>query len=282
VGRLRDIIGFGQFRLSFPVVFVGLNFLACKWSEKWGINWVVLNDLDACLRIPGRWISPKQLAEQMPGRYRLEPYQEDFVLITPDGNRYFVEMKPADDEFVEIFASGCGREPLEEEIEGIEHYTFNACVRFPVGTVDLCRLMLLHSNAILDAGGFGVFVDNSGIAHGRSDWNKLAMAPDDGGAFWALVICYGDATSLYSVGMHMLGFRDGEMPRTGNDQADDQALRMFLSYAYRSGAEIKDGEEAGDEEGGTFLIRLVPDTRMPEDAPMYNPLGRYKLVAKGS
>ena len=52
--------------------------------------------------------------------------------------------------------------------------------------------------AVLTAGGAGVFVDNSGITHGASDWLALLDSADNGGAYWAFFVVptLGAATSV--------------------------------------------------------------------------------------
>jgi hypothetical protein len=66
------------------------------------------------------------------------------------------------------------------------------------------------------AGGAGVFVDNSGIAHGATDWLTLFDDAANGGAYWAFVTVVRTEDELYSLGMHVLGFRDAIIPSTGN------------------------------------------------------------------
>jgi hypothetical protein len=133
--------------------------------------------------------------------------------------------------------------------------------------------------AVMTAGGAGVFVDNSGIAHGATDWRTLLDSADDGGVYWAFISTVRGEDELYSIGMHILGFRDAIIPSTGNDEYDHRALHSFLGYTAFSGATIQDGELVGDVVLPTFRAHMQADERMPHDAPMFNPYGRWRLVA---
>ena len=57
-------------------------------------------------------------------------------------------------------------------------YSVNIGLNCPGSSRQAARTIMKAAAAILRAGGAGVFIDNSALAHGRSDW--LAMT-DDGG-----------------------------------------------------------------------------------------------------
>jgi hypothetical protein len=121
-------------------------------------------------------------------------------------------------------------------------------------------------------------VDNSGIAHGATDWLTLLDSADDGGVYWAFVIAARGAEEVYSIGMHILGFRDAIIPSTGNQEYDSRTLHSFLGFTAFSGAAIKDGDMVGDPVLPTFQAHTQPEDRFPADAPMFNPYGRWRLV----
>ena len=80
------------------------------------------------------------------------------------------------------------------------------------------------------------------------------------------------------MGMHVLGLRDAIIPSTGNEEYDSRTLHSFLGYTAFSGAEIQEGEVVGDVVLPTFRAHMQPDDRVPADAPMFNPYGRWRLV----
>ncbi|MEX0775258.1 MAG: hypothetical protein WD042_06035 [Phycisphaeraceae bacterium] len=243
------------------------------------------------VRVPGPWLGPDDFDSRLPMGYKLGGDDEvELWLSTPDGQRLGVTIFPADDEFLEIFATSCKREPCDADKRGVETYRFNICLTMPGGSFTCAAAALRHTAALLDAGGHGVFVDNSGIAHGSNDWRDLAgdSEPDGGGPFWAFLVTAGSTKEVWTTGMHCLGYRDAIMPRTGDDRLDDFQIRNFLAYSYRSGAVIEEGHVAGAMLGGDsahaqnvtpmFRIHLEDDTIVPAGHPMHNPYGRYRLA----
>jgi hypothetical protein len=122
-----------------------------------------------------------------------------------------------------------------------------------------------------------VFVDNRGIAHGATDWRILLDTADDGGVYWAYITAVRYDDAIYSMGMHILGFRDAIIPSTGDAEFDARTLHSFLGYTAFSGATLRDGEVVGDAELPTFAVYSQADDRVPQSAPMFNPFGRWRL-----
>ena len=74
--------------------------------------------------------------------------------------------------------------------------------------------MMRVGSSVLGAGGIGVLVESSGVAHNKEDWMKLAGDREAGGRYWAYVTLVGGKAAdgrppqFYSCGMHALGFPD--------------------------------------------------------------------------
>jgi hypothetical protein len=231
-------------------------------------------DIEVTLRIPGTWSRPEEFYEGLPRGCRCT--KEGLVLL--DGSEFELHVLPADEEFPGIFAGSCPKLPTESERERIENFKVNICLTGPGGSIEAAKRLMAGAAAVLAAGGAGVFVDNSGIAHGATDWLTLLNSADDGGVYWAFVLAARSEEDVYSMGMHVLGFRDAIIPSTGNEEYDSRTLHSFLGYTAFSGAVLKDGEIVGDAVLPTFSAHMQPDDRVPEGAPMFNPYGRWRLV----
>ena len=229
---------------------------------------------EVTLRIPGSWSKPAEFFEQLPPGCR--PTAAGLVL--DDGSEFELNALPADEEFPDIFAGSCSKLPTEDEREQIEDYQVNICLTGPGGSIAAAKRLMAAGAAVLAAGGAGVFVDNSGMAHGAIDWLTLFDSADDGGVYWAFISTVRGKDELYSVGMHILGFRDAIIPATGNDEYDHRTINSFLGYTAFSGAAVEEGEVVGDAVLPTFSAHKQPDDRVPADAPMHNPFGRWRLV----
>lgn len=226
------------------------------------------------LRIPGAWSGPVDFAERLPSGCRF--VEDRFTLA--DGSEFRLTALPADEDFPGVFATSCSKLPTEDERERIENYKVNVCVTGPGGSIASAKQLLSAGATVLAAGGAGVFVDNSGIAHGATDWLTLLNSADNGGVYWAFVSTVRSKGEMYSVGMHILGFRDAILPATDNDDFDYRTLHSFLGYTAFSGVKLSDDEVVGDTVLPTFRVRQEPHDRVEKSAPMFNPFGQWRLV----
>jgi hypothetical protein len=199
-------------------------------------------------------------------------------LVLADGSAFELHVLPADEEFPRIFSGSCPKTPTDDERERIENYTVNVCLTGPGGSIAAAKQVMEAGAAVLATGGAGVFVDNSGIAHGGGDWLTLLDSADDGGAYWAFVSAVHSDDELYSLGMHVLGCRDAIVPRTGHDEFDFRTLHSFLGYTAFSGHVLSDGDMVGDAVLPNFRVHAQEDDRVEEGAPMFNPYGRWRLA----
>jgi hypothetical protein len=228
---------------------------------------------EVTMRIPGTWSRPEEFYEGLPRGCRCT----ETGLVLADGSEFELNVLPADEDFPRIFASSCPKMPTESECEQVENYKVNICLSGRGGSMDAAKRLMEAAAAVMAAGGVGVFVDNSGIAHGATDWLKLFDGADDGGVYWAFVMAVRSDEEIYSMGMHILGFRDAIIPSTGNAEYDSRTLHSFLGFTAFSGASLQDGEMVGDAVLPTFQIHSQADDRCPASAPMFNPYGRWRL-----
>jgi hypothetical protein len=229
---------------------------------------------EVTLRIPGPWSGPAEFLERLPRGCQCTA--EAFTL--QDGTEFELNALQADSDFPGVFAGSCSKLPTEEERDQIENYQVNVCLTGRGGSIEAAKQLMAAGAAILAAGGAGVFVDNSGIAHGATDWLTLLDSADNGGAYWAFVSTVRSEGELYSVGMQILGFRDAILPLAGNEDYAYRALHSFLGYTAFSGATIQDGDVVGDAVLPTFRAYREPHDRFPANAPMFNPYGQWRLV----
>jgi hypothetical protein len=228
---------------------------------------------EVTLRIPGAWQRPEELFDGLPRGLRWT----EAGLALADGTEFELHVFPADEEFPGLFAGSCPKLPTEDERQRIENYRVNVCVTGPGGSFARARRLMEAAAAVLAAGGAGVFVDNSGIAHGATDWLTLFDSADTGGMYWAFVSAVRSDEELYSIGMHVLGCRDAVIPATGDHERDLRTLHSFLGYSAFSGVAIKNGDLVADLVLPNFRAYAEADDRTPAEAPMFNPYGRWRL-----
>ena len=226
------------------------------------------------LRIPGDWSHPGELLERLPDGVRLTPE----ALILPNGPEIdFFPMAP-DGEFARIFESACRRPPGDDELAVVGRYTVNVGLTGPGGSLESALTMMQAGAAIVRAGGAGVFIDNSALAHGGDDWIKMT---DDGGpdaisfAFASIVRGRHEA---YTMGMQVMGFPDILMRSCDLDEEGERIIEI-IRYVCGGGRPIGVGHLLADEHGPRFQVVARTDDDLDAESPMHNPFGRLKIVS---
>ena len=231
---------------------------------------------EICLRIPGPWKGPEEVADRLPAGFQLQG--QEFVM--PDGRCLLFRAMPPDKEFPSVFRMACRRSPKANEIAGVDSYKVNVGLIGPGGSLQAAQRMLEAGAALVRAGGVGVFIDNSASAHGAADWLEMAEHRDDPSAvFFAFVNIVKSGPNLLSYGMHQLGQRDAIIFHRGQVDAVLPSLEDFLRMTSAAELPLGEGEVFCDEQGRCFSLHREPDSGMFEDAhPISNPYGRWRLT----
>jgi hypothetical protein len=228
------------------------------------------------LRIPGKWSHPRELIERLPADCRLTPE----ALILPDTTQVEFGAMPADDQFAQIFRSSCRQPATEDELATVDGYRVNVLLSGPGGSMQAARSMMQAAAAIVRAGGAGVFIDNSALAHGGQDWLEMT---EDGGPdalSFAFVAIVRGQTEVWTMGMHVLGLRDVVMKRA-DVEADGFDIVEVIRYLSQGEKEIDDGHILADLDGPRFQAFTQDSPGDLVGSPMHNPFGRLKLVSMG-
>lgn len=226
------------------------------------------------LRIPGEWSHPGELLERLPAGVQLTPE----TLILPGGAKVdFIPMAP-DEVFPGIFESSCRRPPSDEERAIVGRYTVNVGLTGPGGSLESALTMMEAGAAIVRAGGAGVFIDNSGLAHGGEHWLQMT---EDGGPdaiSFAFASIVRGRHETYTMGMQAMGFSDIEM-RTDEIDEEGDTLVELIRYMCGSGRTIGVGHVLADEQGPRFQVVSRTEDEFDAQSPMHNPFGRLKVVS---
>jgi hypothetical protein len=225
------------------------------------------------LRIPGRWSGPKDLIERLPDGCRMTPK----ALVLPDGARFDLGFLPPDDQFSGIFRSVCNRGPLtEEELATLDGYTVNVTVSGNGGSMEAARTIMKAGAAIVRAGGAGVFIDNSLIAHGGGLWLEMT---EDGGPdalSYAFVSIVRGKTEILTFGMHVLGLRDIVVKRGDIEKEFD--IVEVIRHLARGDKPAGGGHILTHVDGRWFRCCAEDSDPKMAGPARYNPFGRQRLV----
>ena len=225
-------------------------------------------------RIPGKWSNPRELIQGLPAGCRLTAE----ALILPDATQVDFGALEADDQFAQIFRSSCRQPATEEELKAVDGYTVNVCLSGPGGSMQAARTMMQAGAAMVRAGGAGVFIDNSTVAHGGQHWLEMT---EDGGPdalSFAYVAIVRGQTDVWTMGMHALGLRDIVMKRA-HIEAEGFDIIEVIRYLCRGEKPVGDGHVILDLKGPGFKAMAMDSAAELARSPMHNPFGRLKLVS---
>lgn len=230
--------------------------------------------IHVALRVPGTWTHPKELLDRLPAGCRMTPES----LFLPDQTEIEFGAVGADDQFAEIFLSSCREPPTADERATVENYTVNVLLRGPGGSPEAARKMMAAGAAMVQAGGAGVFIDNSALAHGGELWQAMTEDGSSDALSFAFVSIIRSKSDVYTMGMHVLGLRDVVMSRADIETRNFDIVEV-IRYLSRGEKPIDDGHIIADLGGPRFQVvwQDVPADRA--GSPMHNPFGRMRLVS---
>lgn len=200
------------------------------------------------------------------------------ALILENQTRIEFTPLPPDDKFAGIFQSSCRRPPREEELATIARYTVNVCLSGPGGSLESALTMMQAGAAIVQAGGAGVFIDNSALAYGGNDWLEMT---DDGGSeaiSFALTSIIQGKQEIYTLGMQTMGFPDLLMRLSDVDEQGQEIINV-IRYVCGGGEPIEVGHVLGDEQRPLFQVVDKTSDNFDPESPMHNPFGRLKIIS---
>jgi hypothetical protein len=224
------------------------------------------------LRIPGRWSHPKDLIARLPRNCHFTRE----ALILPDGARIDLGVLPRDGQFPEIFRSVCRQPPTEEELATADGYTVSVTLSGKGGSMEAAHMIMKAGAAIVRAGGAGVFIDNSALAHGGEHWIEMTEAGGPEALSFAFVNIVQGKADIWTIGMHVLGLRDIVLRRADVEGVFE--IIEVIRYLVHTDKPVGDGHVLADVNGAWFCCRSEDGDPRMIGTPAYNPHGRYRLV----
>lgn len=146
------------------------------------------------------------------------------------------------------------------------------------GSIESAHSIMNAANALIDAGGYGVKVESSGLAHPPKDWKEQCKYNYLFKSHSSYVV-YVTSEATYSCGMHNFGLPDAII-LSSESEDPSELLKVFTHYLLSESPEIKEGQ--------TFSIGVnLPVYRITGTTPIdygdgslfNNPYGMWRLQA---
>ncbi len=229
--------------------------------------------VETTLRIPGTWHHPQDLIARIPAGYRLTAR----ALVLPNGTEVeFTPLAP-DEMFAKVFQLACRRSATEEEIKRVNHYTVNIALTGPGGSLAAALTMMHAGAAIVRAGGAGVFIDNSAMAHGGDDWVEMTEDGSIDAVSFSFVNITRGNREVSTMGMRVLGKPDIVMELSDVDD-DCKIIIDVIRYICREDTPVRNGRKRMGLAGPGFRVQSARADGLKCSSPMHNPFGRVKLT----
>jgi hypothetical protein len=137
--------------------------------------------------------------------------------------------------------------------------------------------------AMLNSGGLGIKVESAGKAFDKETWEGLLNDPEYDRLFDLFVVysLVNEDGSVYSCGMHNLGFKDAIV--YGEEFQDAASLiRIFSYYQLIEQPEIAHGQTFSPEPGApVFIIEEETEPPYQDDSPFTNEFGMWRMERAG-
>ena len=232
------------------------------------------HSVEIALRIPGTWASEDELAQSIPSDCKISGKS----LILADGSEVEIFIRPRDRQFVEVFQNSCRTELTGNESKGLRNYRYQVCLMGPGGSMESASAMMRSALPILDAGGFGVFIDNSAISFGASVWRQMAGICDTDAVTFGFVNIFRSKAETFTVGMQTLGQPDLSLPSKSFGREDQSMIDLIFTTA-TEGHLFDEGHLIALPNGQTFKVHKIPDLRFRSGSPIHNAWGRLELCS---
>ncbi|KAB7774057.1 hypothetical protein CEK69_01760 [Xanthomonas sp. LMG 12462] len=137
--------------------------------------------------------------------------------------------------------------------------------------------MMRAAAALLDAGGLGVKVESSGVAHSPADWRQLCADLSLGSAHRAYVLNI-TGEQVYSCGMHQFGMKDAIVAAQA---ASDPVglLHTFTCYLFNEAPDVRAGHTFSvAADAPRYRIQAEASSQFQPGDLFANPYGLWRLM----
>ena len=236
------------------------------------------NAPELVLCIPGPWASREELVRSVAGSDA--GYLFAGHILMEMETRFGCELvfEHADPRLADAFKAAGPHWAGSEAMEAIAGHASVAYLVGSGGSRDNAEAMMRAGAALVEAGGLGVKVESTGIAHGPAYWLDLCDGLALLTAHRALVV-FLTGQEVYSCGMHNFGLPDAIVSPAGGDKgAAAELLRTFTHYLFAQAPAFEDGHTFSVSEGApVYRVRAVAAIDYGPDSLFNNPYGAWRL-----
>ncbi|GAB3254919.1 hypothetical protein [Chitinimonas naiadis] len=228
------------------------------------------------LCIPGPWQDRNTLITSLVEHSEGYLFVGMLLMNTADKSFFELEVHEPDPRMARAFAAAGPHWANTDDMARIADHRMVLYLVGEGGSREAADSIMNAASALIKAGGYGVKVESSGIAHSPSAWLTMSEQQYLFSAYRAYVLnVVSDA--VYSCGMHNLGLPDAIVDA---DDADDpgKLVSTFCWYLVSEAPTIRSGQTfAADATSPRYRISAEPCELYEEDSLFTNPFGMWRL-----
>ena len=230
------------------------------------------------IAIPGPWKDQSGLVRAIAQTNDAKVLFAGMILLDVERKRH-VELivHDRDEELALSMRKGSGDAFDEATIAAIAANGTVSMLRLEISD-DVAERLSFFTSAMRKAGGLGVQIEASGVAHPWQRWIDLVTKGDPHSLYQALMVHVAGEGDLTSFGMRQVDLPDASTPQTAGPEAA-WLLTAFNLYQWFERPTFKSGQTFSmDETAPRYRLRHVPDERYEPGHPYLNPHGVWQLT----
>jgi hypothetical protein len=242
----------------------------------------ILPKVKSVLCIPGAWKDRIEIMERIVESSSGEYIFAGIALLNTKTNESCqLFMEPKKETLLNTFAiAGLVNSVSEPFLNQIEKHEQIVYLISETGSFEKAKALAYAGNAILNAGGFGIYVESTGKAFEKEQWQELLENFEEQSLYEMFVhdSIENKDGKVFSCGMHHLGLKDCIIYGQSSEEANT-ALKIWGSYQIIDKPIIKKGQTFGFPPIiPTFRIEEEKNPPYKEHELFHNPFGTWKLT----
>ncbi len=232
--------------------------------------------------VPGVWKNPGEIAQAVAQQNKDLMFAGFTLMDSVTQDVSFIEWHEHDPRLVDVFEALGQPWINEKDLANIAQHRGTLWVMSSDVSLTHARQMMKVGQTLLQAGGLGVKVETSGVAHSAQRWQALANSNSTdtiSPIYCAFVNLVEGEETDYSCGMHNFGLPDVSLPKQADSATAAQVLHQFNQYQLNVLPQFNDDDIFSLEENmPRYSLHFEACEKAEPEHPFYNPFGRWHLT----
>jgi hypothetical protein len=232
------------------------------------------------LGIPGVWKDTSEVAHAIAHQGNDLLFAGFTLMDSTTQEVTFVEWHEYDPRLVDVFET-LGQPWIKDcDLARIANHHGTLWVFSSDVSINHARQMMKVGRRLLQAGGLGVKVETSGVAHSAERWQNFeAASAETSPLYCAYVNLLEGDDYVYSCGMHNFGLPDVSAPRHHDAAMTTSLLHHFNQYHLDALPHFNEGDLFSQiENAPCYQLNYEACESYEPEHPFYNPFGRWHLT----